>query len=102
LIPHDRICAQQLGCDGKRRRLEAIVRARQPAMRMVRMRRGKADSVRTRVVSRAFLGADGEKAGKMAKRGEKGNKKQKSLVNINFLLKSGDLCKMYRCRKILP
>ena len=78
------------------------MRARQPAMRMVRMRRGKADSVRTRVVSRAFLGADGEKAVKMAKRGEKGNKKRKLLVNINFLLKTGVLCKMYRCRKNLP
>ena len=59
-------------------------------------------SAALRAASRAVARVGGEKWGKVTKRGEKRDKRQKMLVNINFLLKMGVLCKMYRCRKNLP
>ena len=55
LISLIRICARQLGCDGDRRRSANGVRARQLAMRTVRVRRNRAISARLGAFATSFV-----------------------------------------------
>lgn len=58
---------------------------------------GKCDEIRTDPTDTVMQGER-----QVLKKAKLTRKKGKFLVNINFLLKNGLLCNLYRCRKIAP